>query len=118
MLVAFRFCSSQLGFRVPLVAISPFAKQHYVSHIVGDHTSILALIEKRFLPAPGGEGDFDHDDAHLFLTQRDAHASTLEDLFDFNTSPSLSTRLIQALPPATDCTLFRPHLARHRLRSN
>jgi phospholipase C len=94
----------QLGFRVPLVAISPFAKQHYVSHIVGDHTSILALIEKRFLPGPGADRNFDHDDTHLSLTQRDAHASTLEDLFDFNTAPSLNARLTQAGPPATDCT--------------
>ncbi len=33
-------CASfdQLGIRVPLVAISPFAKPHYVSHVVSDHT--------------------------------------------------------------------------------
>jgi phospholipase C len=84
----------QLGFRVPFVAISPFSKPHYVSHTVGDHTSMLALIEKRFLPAGS------------HLTGRDQHASTLEDLFDFDASPSLQTPLTQAAPPAQDCT---PH---------
>ena len=29
--------------------ISPFSKPHYVSHTIGDHTSLLAFIEKRFL---------------------------------------------------------------------
>ena len=57
------------GFRVPFVAISPYAKHHYVSHVTYDHTSILKFIEKKFnLPA---------------LTYRDANAGGLEDLFDF-----------------------------------
>jgi phospholipase C len=91
-------CASfdQLGFRVPFIAVSPFAKRHYVSHTVGDHTSLLALIEKRFM---GGGGD---DRPHL--TERDAHADPLEDLFDFDRSPSLDTPVTQAAPPTTDCT--------------
>jgi phospholipase C len=78
---------NQLGVRVPLLAVSPFAKPHYVSHHVSDHTSLLALIERRFLrPDP----DADDDASPIpHLTARDAHASTLEDLFDFNDSPSL-----------------------------
>jgi len=67
---------NRLGFRVPLIAISPFAKQHYVSHVTTDHTSLLALIEKRFL-------DGEH------LTKRDTNATAPEDMFDFATSPSL-----------------------------
>lgn len=60
---------SHTGFRVPLIAISPYAKPHYVSHDVTDHTSILRFIESRFnLPA---------------LTRRDANATPLFDLFDF-----------------------------------
>jgi phospholipase C len=87
-------CASfdQLGVRVPLIAVSPFSKPGYVSHDVGDHTSLLALIEKRFLR--GG--------AHL--TRRDQHASTLEDLFDFERSPSLDTPVGLAAPPVKDCT--------------
>ena len=44
-------CASfdQLGVRIPLIAVSPFSKPSYVSHTKGDHTSLLALIERRFL---------------------------------------------------------------------
>lgn len=98
------FCANfdQLGFRVPFLAISPFSKPHYVSHTVGDHTSILALIEKTFMtPASGEERD---DPARPHLTRRDQHASTLEDMFDFDRSPSLNTSIGVALPPTQDCT--------------
>ena len=91
----------QLGFRVPFVAISPFSKPHYVSHTVGDHTSILALIEKVFMTTANDDGG---DDARPHLTKRDLHADTLEDMFDFNHSPSLNTSIGVALPPAQDCT--------------
>src|ERR1700732_1072269 len=47
---------NQLGIRIPFVAISPFSKPHYVSHTIGDHTSLLALIEKRFLSTAGNFG--------------------------------------------------------------
>ena len=30
------------GIRVPAMVISPYAKQHFVSHTVYDHTSILS----------------------------------------------------------------------------
>jgi phospholipase C len=79
---------NQLGMRVPLIAVSPFSKPHYVSHTTGDHTSLLALIEKRFFS----------DDAHL--TARDANARTLEDLFDFDHSPSLDAEVSPELAPA------------------
>ena len=58
------------GFRVPFVAVSPYAKPGYVSHRIYDHTSILRFIETRFdLPA---------------LTRRDANADPMLDLFDFS----------------------------------
>jgi phospholipase C len=57
------------GVRVPAIVVSPFAKAHYVSHVVYDHTSILRFIETRFgLPA---------------MTRRDAAASPMLDFFDF-----------------------------------
>jgi phospholipase C len=59
----------RLGVRVPAVVVSPFARAHFVSHDVFDHTSILRFVEKRFgLPA---------------LTQRDAAADPMTDFFDF-----------------------------------
>jgi phospholipase C len=87
----------QLGFRAPLLVISPFARPAYVSHRVADHTSLLALIEKRFLTDPDGRTQR--------LTARDANAWTLEDMFDFRNSPSLNAPLPPpAAPPARDCT--------------
>ena len=56
------------GFRVPSLVVSPFAKRNYVSHTVFDHTSVLALVERKWnLPA---------------LTWRDANANDLTDLLD------------------------------------
>ena len=74
----------QLGFRVPLIAVSPFAKPHYVSHVVNSHASFLALVEKRFsLPS---------------LTARDANANDFEDMFDFDNSPSLNSQITAEAP--------------------
>jgi phospholipase C len=106
----------QYGIRVPLIAVSPFSKRHYVSHTVGDHTSLLAFIEKRFMSTPGNSGDstVDQDSdsdghdgnagSHQHLTKRDQFANPLEDLFDFDAAPSLGIPLTQAAPPAVDCT--------------
>ena len=91
-------CASfdQLGFRVPFLVVSPFARPHYVSHTVADHTSILAFIEQRFLSGNGG--------TRQHLTRRDQYADTLEDLFDFENAPSLDVSVSEAQGPATDCT--------------
>jgi hypothetical protein len=98
----------QLGIRVPLIAVSPFSKRHYVSHTVGDHTSLLAFIEKRFMSTRDKDADFDHDrheaGSHQHLTKRDQFANPLEDMFDFDDAPSLGIALTQAAPPAVDCT--------------
>jgi len=81
---------NQYGIRLPFVAISPFSKASYVSHTVADHTSILALIEKRFL-------------ASAHLTARDAAANDLEDMFDFDAMPSLNAAVNPSLatPPSS-----------------
>jgi phospholipase C len=96
---------NQLGPRLPFIAVSPFSKSGYVSHSVGDHTSLLALIERRFLTI---------NDVRLHLTNRDQFANPLEDLFDFNHSPSLDTPVGQAAPPATDCTPVDGRLSQAR----
>jgi phospholipase C len=62
------------GFRVPAVVVSPFARKHYVSHVVHDHTSILKLVETKWnLPA---------------LTFRDANADNLLDSLDLDARPA------------------------------
>jgi phospholipase C len=78
------------GFRVPAVVVSPYAKPHYVSHVVHDHTSILKLIETKWnLPA---------------LTFRDANADNLLDTLDlrgrprFREPPALAAPGLSARP--------------------
>jgi len=96
-------CASfdQLGVRIPFIAVSPFSKPHYVSHAVSDHTSVLALIERRFMVPFDGEAN-----DHPHLTRRDQFADRLEDMFDFANSPSLNTPIGTAGPPANDCGPF------------
>ena len=65
----------ELGMRVPTVVISPYARQHYVSHVLHEHTSITRLIEAVFdVPA---------------LTARDANSDAMLDMFDFGCPPNL-----------------------------
>jgi phospholipase C len=58
-----------LGFRVPCVVASPFARRAYVSTTTFDHTSVLKLIEWRWDLEP--------------LTVRDAQANNLAEVLDF-----------------------------------
>jgi phospholipase C len=67
--------AAQLGFRVPNIVISPFTRQHYVSHVPMDHTAILKFVENRFIGSS----------AHL--TNRDAAQPNLLDFFDFTNVP-------------------------------
>jgi phospholipase C len=78
----------RLGIRVPVVVISPFAKSHFVSHVVHDHTSILKFIEQRFgLPN---------------LTARDAAADPMLEFFDFKHPPFVTPPHFTK-PPVTLC---------------
>ena len=56
---------------------------------------MLALIEKRLLNSGTTT-------AHL--TKRDEYANDLEEMFDFDHSPSLNTAVGVARSPADDCT--------------
>ena len=72
------------GFRVPAVVISPWSRADHVTSVVHDHTSILAMVERKWnLPA---------------MTHRDAAAADLSDFLDldkpaFAEPPSLATPL-------------------------
>jgi hypothetical protein len=63
-----------------------------VSHTLGDHTSLVALIEKRFMTRTARGNN------HPSLTLRDASANTLEDMFDFDNAPSRNV-VIPSAPP-------------------
>jgi phospholipase C len=60
----------RLGFRVPCVVISPFAKRSFIAHGQYDHTSILKMIEWRFGLPP--------------LTVRDQTANNLAEVLNFS----------------------------------
>ena len=63
----------QSGFRLPLIVVSPFAKEDYVSNTVLTHSSILAFIDYNWeLPA---------------LNQYVSRVNVPLDLFDFNSTP-------------------------------
>jgi phospholipase C len=61
------------GYRVPLIVVSPFTNQNYVSHTVEDTTAILKFIETRFnVPT---------------LTARDAAQDNMSQYFNFTNPP-------------------------------
>ncbi len=63
-----------LGFRVPLLVVSAYAKQNHVSHVQYEHGSILRFVEDAFGLAP--------------LAASDARAtSPAADCFDFRKKP-------------------------------
>jgi phospholipase C len=73
----------RLGFRVPAVFVSPYAKPGYVSRQAYDHTSILKIIERKWNLPP--------------LTRRDAAAADpLDDMLDLAGPPAF--RIAPALP--------------------
>jgi hypothetical protein len=81
---------ARYGFRVPSIVVSPYAKRNYVSHVVYDHTSILAFLQHKWnLPA---------------MTHRDANANNLTDFLDLNAmaAKQLTFPALPALPPSGD----------------
>jgi phospholipase C len=72
------------GFRVPLIVVSPWAKPHYVSRVIQDHTSLTAFIERKWnLPA---------------MTYRDANAHPMTDYFNFRKATFESAPTLAAAP--------------------
>ena len=63
-----------LGFRMPAIIISPYAKSGYIDHTQYQFESILKFIEWRFNMPP--------------LTDRDRNANNILNAFDFNQKPS------------------------------
>jgi phospholipase C len=61
------------GPRVPMIIISPYAKQGYISHTLYSFESVLKFIEERYSLPP--------------LTERDANANDMLDSFNFFQTP-------------------------------
>jgi phospholipase C len=68
-----------LGFRVPLIVVSPYAKTGYVSHTTHEFSSFLKYTEEVFaLPSLG---------------TRDVNADDLSDCFDYTQTPQPYTQI-------------------------
>ena len=66
----------ELGFRVPLVIISPYSKHGYVSHVQHEFGSLLAFSEEAFGIPKGA------------LHATDVRSDDLSDAFDFKQTPT------------------------------
>ena len=76
--------SFELGFRVPLIVVSPYAKQGYISHVQHEFGSILKFTEETFgLPSLG---------------TTDVRADDLSDCFDFSKEPRAFKRIHAEVP--------------------
>lgn len=79
-----------LGFRVPLIVISPYAKRSYVSHQEYETASLLTYVEDNFnLPNLG---------------QRDATANNFTGCFDYTQKPTPFTPITPLPPPPSTPT--------------
>lgn len=68
------YSSYEVGFRVPLIVVSPYAKPAYVSHVQHEQSSILKFVEKNW-----GLGS---------LGYADARADDLSDCFNYHQAPT------------------------------
>jgi phospholipase C len=79
-----------LGFRVPLLLISPYAKRGHIDHVQAEFSSVLKFIEADFGVAN--------------LTDRDQNTSDLRHDFNFghrrNDRPQLQQRVCSTTPNA------------------
>ncbi len=82
------------GPRVPMIVISPYAKQDHVSHFTYDFTSVLKFIEQRW--------NLKH------LTPRDGRANDMADCFDFKQAPAAP--LIIPVPAGIHSKLLPVHI--------
>jgi len=77
-----------LGFRVPLIVVSPYAKRGYIDHARAEFSSVLTFIETNWdLPS---------------LTERDADSVDMAQVFDFDQRPRRPPRLTQR----SECTQY------------
>jgi phospholipase C len=83
-----QYNSYELGFRVPLIVISPYAKTGYVSHAQHEFGSILKFVEETF-----GLGS---------LGTTDVRADDLSDCFNFGRAP----RRFTTIPAPHDAAYF------------
>jgi phospholipase C len=91
------------GPRLPLLVISPWAKQNFVDHSITDQSSVVRFIEDNWLNGQRITGSFD------------AIAGPLDNMFNFDAAPNTTTLILsessgQPVNPAQSAS---PHTALH-----
>jgi phospholipase C len=87
------------GPRLPLLVISPYAKQNFVDHTITDQSSITRFIEDNWLNGERIQGSFD------------AIAGSLDNMFNFDTAANTAAFLLspssgEPMNPAQSATPF------------
>ena len=93
------------GPRQPLLVVSPYAKQNFVDHSITDQSSIVRFIEDNWLDGQRiGQGSFD------------AIASSLDNMFNFDAAPNLTTLMLSETSgePVNAAQSASPHEALRR----
>jgi phospholipase C len=93
------------GPRLPLLVISPYAKQNFVDHSISDQSSIVRFIEDNWLNGERIPGSFD------------AISGPLDNMFNFEAAPNTATFILnessgQPVNPAQSASpqaALRPH---------
>jgi len=92
------------GPRLPLLVISPYAKQNYVDNTITDQSSITRFIEDNWLNGQRiGQGSFD------------AIAGPLDNMFDFEATPNTAKLTLSETSglPTNPSQAASPHTAAH-----
>ena len=92
------------GPRLPLLVISPWAKQNFVDHSITDQSSVVRFIEDNWLNGQRIAGSFD------------SIAGPLDNMFNFDAAPNTTTLILsessgQPVNPAQSAS---PHTALHQ----
>jgi phospholipase C len=78
--------ANELGFRVPLIVVSPYAKTAYVSHVNHEFGSILHFVEETFSLGS--------------LNYSDSRSDDLQDCFDYTQTPRAFSRISSSVNQA------------------
>jgi phospholipase C len=90
------FNSYEMGFRVPLIVVSPYAKPAHISHTVYDFGSILKFVEKTLALSTVAPA------ATIPYADTFSQTGDLSDCFDFNQTPLT----FQTIPAKFDAAHF------------
>jgi phospholipase C len=95
------------GYRIPVVVVSPFSKQNYVSHVVRDTTVWLNLIEERF-----GVTALNNRDAYWSTAQSGSNGqpnAQMDEFFDFTNPPWITPPTMPTQSQSGTCSLAAPN---------